>query len=151
QVGALEADPGFGVAYSQLFIGSRRGYVFPEHHAPSGALFHHLLFVNLCVMPAVLLQREALTSVGWFRTGPLADYELWLRLARHVSFLFVPGVVAIYRLSEGGSYLTAVRTGEQATALRRIVEEALLTLPGTEESERIKRAARATVELRTAV
>jgi GT2 family glycosyltransferase len=151
QVEALRAASGSGVAYSQLFIGPPGQYIFPEHHAPSGALFHHLLFTNLCVVPAVLVRREVLTRVGGFSTALLEDYDLWLRLARHVPFLFVPGVVAVYRSSGGGRYLTAVRSGEHGTALRRIVEEALATLPLTEESERIKRGARASVELRIAV
>lgn len=151
QVAALRAVPESGVAYSQLFIGARGGYIFPERHAPSGALFHHLLLVNLCLMPAVLVRREALTRVGGFGNDLLEDYEMWLRLASQVPFLFVPGIVAVYRLSTEGTYQTAVRNGEHGAALRRIVWNALDTLPPTETSERIKREARANVELRIAV
>jgi len=151
QAGALEAASGRGVAYSQLFIASPgQKHVFPQHGAPSGTLFNHMLFVNLCVVPAVLVRREALTKVGGFGNDLLEDYDMWLRLAHHVPFLFVPGIVAVYRLSTGGRYQTAVRSGEHGKALRRIVENALDTLPPTEASDRIKREARATVELRIA-
>jgi glycosyltransferase involved in cell wall biosynthesis len=151
QVGALEAASASGVAYSQVFIGSPvQKHIFPERGAPSGALFHHLLFVNLCVVPAVLVRREALANVGGFGNDLLEDYDMWLRLARHVPFLFVPGIVAVYRLSTGGRYQTAVRSGEHETALRRIVENGLAVLPLTEASERINREARATLELRIA-
>lgn len=148
QVAALEAAPESGVAYSQVIIGQQ--YIFPEHHAPSGALFHQLLFVNLCVVPAVLVRREVLTGGGGFTTELLEDYEMWLRLARHVTFLFVPGVVAVYRLSEGGRLQSAARSGEYGPALRRIVGDALTMLPHTEAAERIREEARATVELRIA-
>src|SRR4029077_6894584 len=97
QAGALEAASGRGVAYSQLFIASPgQKHVFPQHGAPSGTLFNHMLFVNLCVVPAVLVRREALTKVGGFCNDLLEDYDMWLRFAHHVPFLFVPGIVAVY-------------------------------------------------------
>ncbi len=152
QVAALEADPETGVAYSQLILASQGGeYLFPELHAPSGSLFSRLLFVNLCVVPAVLVRREALNRVGGFTTELLEDYEMWLRLARYFPFVFVPGVVAVYRISPAGRLQTGIRNGLYGESLHRIVENALAALPYTEASERVRSAVRATVELRVAV
>jgi GT2 family glycosyltransferase len=151
QVAALEDHPEAGVLYSQVIIASRgQEYVFPEFHGPSGSVFHRLLFVNLCMVGAVLVRREALNKVGGFVKEPLEDYAMWLRLARHFPFVFVPGVVAVYRPSPSGTLQTATRNGRYETVLRRIVEDALTTLPDTEASEKTKREARATVELRIA-
>src|SRR4029077_8654891 len=99
---------------------------------------------------AVLVRREALNKVGGFVKEPLEDYAMWLSLARHFPFVFVPGVVAVYRPSPSGTLQTATRNGQYETVLRRIVEDALTTLPDTEASEKTKREARATVELRIA-
>lgn len=151
QVAALEGRPGTGAAYSQLVIVSRgQKYIFPDPHAPSGSIFHRMLLVNLCVMPAVLVRREAFERVGDFTNELLEDYDMWLRLARHFPFVFVPGIVAVYRTSPGGLLQTVVRNGQYGRALRRIVEDGLATLPQTEASEKIKREVRATIELRIA-
>jgi hypothetical protein len=151
QVAALEAHPDAGVAYGQVLIaGAGRQSVFPDSDAPSGSLFPHLLFVNLCVLPAVLVRRTALDLAGRFTPPPLEDYDMWVRLARRVPFVFVPAVLGIYRTSEGGILGTAVREGGYAAALRRITEDALAGQPDTAMAERLRRGVRASVEIRIA-
>ena len=154
QVPALEAHPDAGMAYSQFIISSDgTQYVFPEPTAPSGSIFHHLLFINLCGIPAgPLLRREALDRVGVFNTTlPTSeDHDLWLRVAFQFPVLFVPGVVAVYRRSPTGHWSTALLNDSDAQARRLVLERALAKLPETEESESIKRQARATLELSVA-
>lgn len=166
QVAALEAHPEAGVAYSQFIITSgaepskqakpsgHSGLLFPAPNAPSGSLFRRLLFVNLCGIPASpLVRREALTRVGAFDESVpgVEDYDLWLRLAFHVPFIFVPGAVAVYRRDDEGAMLSSLRSGRYETVLRLAIERALALLPDTEDTSRLKQQARANCELRLAV
>jgi hypothetical protein len=109
-----------------------------------------LLFVNLCMLPAMLVRRSALERVGEFTTDVLEDYELWLRLARHFPFVFLPAVVGVYRPSGEGILSTAMREGRYTEMLERITERALDTLPVDGATGQLRRRVRASVDLRVA-
>jgi glycosyltransferase involved in cell wall biosynthesis len=53
---------------------------------------------------AALVRRNALQTVGPFdgRYSPADDWELWIRLARHGSFVFVDRPIVKYRVHAGG-------------------------------------------------
>lgn len=78
------------------------------------------------------------------------DYDLWLRLAFHVPFIFVPGAVAVYRRADEGAMLSSLRSGKYETVLRLAIERALALLPDTEDNSRLKQQVRANCELRLA-
>lgn len=150
QVATLEAHPEAGVAYAQVIITFKgRESIYPRSTAPSGSIFSTLLFTNLCMLPAVLARRDALNGVGGIDVdvGPTYDYDMWLRLAFAHPFIFVPEVLAVYRLSSEGGMFTSVVDGSYSRSLRLTVERALSLLPDTKASDKIKLAARANVEL----
>lgn len=110
QLAAFEQHPEAGLAYSN-------GYFFrddpdvPTGHAldglptPSGDVLADLLRGNFLTSPVVLLRRACLEVAGPFDEDPALfvaeDYELWLRLAAHFPFVYVPGDVAAIRRQEG--------------------------------------------------
>lgn len=148
---ALHTHPEAGVAYGQVLIaGAGATCVFPGSDAPSGSVLPRLLYVNLCMLQALLVRRTALDLVGRFTAPPLEDYEMWVRLAQRVPFVFVPAVLGIYHASESGVLGTAMRTGQYGSALRRITEGALAAEPQTAAADRLRREVRASVELRIA-
>ena len=110
QLTAFEQHPEAGLVYSN-------GYFFPDDPAlptghaldgmptPSGEVLADLLRGNFLTSPVVLIRRTCLEAVGPFDEDPALfvaeDYELWLRVAAHFPFAYVPGDVAAIRRQEG--------------------------------------------------
>jgi GT2 family glycosyltransferase len=151
QVPVLEAHPEAGAVYARCVVrhGHRMQILPFERRPPTGWIYPALLTSNVCGgVLGLLIRREALAVTGLFdETLPTAeDYDLWLCLAFHFPFLFVPQPVAVYRWSSQGKYLTALRTGTRSEALRRIVEKGLARLPETAAYAALRQRARAAVE-----
>jgi len=136
QVAALEAHPELGVAYSPC-LSTVDGVPLPDGPAgafegPSGDVFRALLlrgnFLSGSVL-GVLVRRSAFERAGEFRALGIEDYEMWLRLARHVPFVCIPGPVAIRRWSRDGMFLTLIVTGRSRTLYREIINDALALVP----------------------
>lgn len=133
QVEALESHPEAGVVYSPCIVrsGHREFLVPAEGQAPSGGVLEHLLEHNLAPVHCFLVRREPLVAAGQFdeRLQCFEDHDLWLRLAVHTPFLFVPRPVGIYHLSPGGMNLTQHATGGAEQASRQILEKLVALLP----------------------
>ncbi len=136
QVAALEAHPEVGVAYSPC-LSTVDGVPLPDGPAgafegPSGDVFRALLlrgnFLSGSVL-GVLVRRSAFELAGQFRALGIEDYEMWLRLARHVPFVCIPGPVAIRRWSRDGMFLTLIVTGRSRALYREIIDRALALAP----------------------
>jgi glycosyltransferase involved in cell wall biosynthesis len=153
-VPVLEAHPAIGVLYGQYLIGGEgAGNLWPEaHQAPSGEVFRaflleHFIQLNTCLAPRAVFQRAG-DFDETLRTEE--DYDICLRLAWHVPFTFMPGAVAIQRVSTQGSWFTHLRQDRYEHTLLYVVEKALALLPNTADYAGVRREAYATVFSRLA-
>jgi hypothetical protein len=133
QVEVMESRPDAGLAYSSaVWTIDGAPVPVPRRRHPSGNVFNTLLaggnFMVGSVL-VVLLRRTALDRVGHFRGAGFEDYDLWLRLARHFSFVHVPGCVAVYRQTSAGLYARLLEDPETRRLRRDIVGRALATAP----------------------
>jgi glycosyltransferase involved in cell wall biosynthesis len=155
QVPLLQRHPEVGVVYGQTLV--RRGgeeFLSPEAtRAPSGWVFMAMLRSNFCGHHAsCLIRREAFEKAGVFdeSLASYEDYDLSLRLAFHVRFLFAPGAVDIYNLSPQGLWLSRAASGAAALDAARVIEKALRLLPDSPDHAAVKREARLQVVRDTA-
>lgn len=84
-----------GVRLEKNFIESHT----PECTRPSGQVFSELANRNFIPAMATLIRRQALVDVGMYDERlAYEDYDMWLRLAARYEFVYVPAVVASYRI-----------------------------------------------------
>ncbi|MGC2332926.1 MAG: glycosyltransferase family 2 protein [Candidatus Acidiferrales bacterium] len=154
QVPLMEAHPEVGVVYGQsLKRFGEKEWLIPElTRAPSGQVFLAMLMDNFCGHHAsMLVRRSAFDSAGGF-DETLLSYEDWdvsLRLAFHVKFLFNSGAVDVYNLSPNGLWLSRAASGIGADDASRVLEKNLQLLPDSEEYQKFKQKARLRLELDT--
>jgi glycosyltransferase involved in cell wall biosynthesis len=127
QAPVLEENPGLGVVYSQVIVVSDEISLFPDESAPSGSIFRALLMGNIGGTRNVLVRRAAFEKVGYFdeTLSTHEDYDMWLRLAFHFPFKFVPGPVGIYIRSMEGKWSADIVNGNTARDLHVILQRAL--------------------------
>jgi glycosyltransferase involved in cell wall biosynthesis len=152
QIPLLNANPDVGVLYSQSLVrceGTEE--LYPDaRKAPSGRVFLQMLMDNFAGHHAShLIRRTAFEEAGYFDEALMSnvDYDMSLRLAFHVRFLFVPGAVDVYNLSARGLWLTRAASGAGRADAAQVIENALRLLPDSPENEEIRRRARARVML----
>ena len=108
QVERLEAEPGAALIYGQALVvggsGAAPARVYPER-CPQGDLFWELLGQNFIPCGSVLLRRSCLQRVGPLDAGVpgLDDWDLWVRLAEHFTFIAAETPVYRWRQSSPGS------------------------------------------------
>ncbi|MBH2042331.1 MAG: glycosyltransferase [Comamonadaceae bacterium] len=84
-----------GVRLEKNFIESHT----PECTRPSGQVFAELANRNFIPAMATLIRRQALVDVGLYDERlAYEDYDMWLRLAVRYEFVYVPALVARYRI-----------------------------------------------------
>lgn len=127
QVPVLEANPDVAVVYSSHL----RSGVEEIWSDRSGQIFEELLEGNFISTITVLVRRTALLQVGDFEPSVAGteDYDLWLRLAYHFPFRYVPGPLAVYRPVLDGLFKTTIATGASRDIHRRILKRALTLIP----------------------
>lgn len=154
QVAALESHPEAAVVYSPCIVrsGGREFLVPAEGDAPCGEVLGRLLEHNLAPVHCFLVRRELLDAAGQFdeRLQCFEDHDLWLRLAVHTPFLFVPRPVGIYHLSPGGMNLTQHATGGAEQASRQILEKLVALLPDAGAAANDRSEAQACLEFHIA-
>jgi glycosyltransferase involved in cell wall biosynthesis len=156
QVPLMEAHPDVGVVYGQsLKRSGEKEWLIPDlTRAPSGQIFFAMLMDNFCGHHAsILVRRTAFDSAGGFDESLLSyeDWDVSLRLAFHVKFLFYPGAVDVYNLSPDGLWLSRAASGTGADDARRVLEKNLQLLPDSAEYQEFKWKARLRLELDTSV
>jgi glycosyltransferase involved in cell wall biosynthesis len=154
QVPVLQAHPEAGGVYSHMRVSDERGgFLWPDRtHTKSGFMFRALLLDNFMDGHTVLVRREAFGTAGYFdeQLTSSQDYDVLLRLTFHFPFIYIPGVVAVYRPHPDGLLLRASATGRHVQNHRAVVEKALGLLPDTPANRRFKEEARARTELHIA-
>jgi glycosyltransferase involved in cell wall biosynthesis len=149
QVPVLESRPDIGVLYGQISIsGDASCDAWPES-APSGNVFDKLLVRTDDFMPidALLVRREAFEKAGYFDESlpTMEHYDMYVRLAFHVRFLFMPVVVGHGRFSKAGKWNTNIQNRNNERVLPDIIERALAMLPNDPSNESLRRRARMAV------
>ena len=148
QVPALEAHPEVGVVYSQNIM---RGTFMSElpvwerswpdaRRAPSGDVFEIFLKEEFVSMDTLIVRREAFEKAGYFENYLTeAHYDMFLRLAFHVPFLFVAGDVAVNRVHSEGVFHARL-SGEDGYGrmLPMVIDKALAMLPDTHYSRTLR-------------
>jgi len=146
QVSTLETRPEVGLVYGQsIVIDNGISHLTPEtRSAPSGNVFRALLMKEFMSVNTPLIRREAFEKVGYFDEslprGAMEHYDMFLRLAFHVPFLFVPGAVAIGHVNKEGLFFTNLEgeNGYIRTA-PYVVKRALTMLQGSQDYLQVRR------------
>jgi hypothetical protein len=113
-----------------------------------------MLMDNFCGHHASLLVRRCAFDLAGIFDESLMSYEDWdmsLRLAFHIDFLFFPGAVDVYNQSPHGLWLSRSSSGAGADDAARVIEKALRLLPESPENAEIKRKARVRLALGTSL
>jgi glycosyltransferase involved in cell wall biosynthesis len=147
QIAILEDNPTIGVVYGQQrVIGERGSYIWPET-APSGNVFQEFLTGDKISINTLLVRRDAFEKSGYFdETLRIQEhYEMCLRLAFYVPFVFMRGEMAIQRISRDGNWHNHALSGDYEEIYSGIIERALFKLQNTSQHESLKCRARAWV------
>jgi glycosyltransferase involved in cell wall biosynthesis len=134
QVPLLQSNPAAGLAFSSFIaVLDNKDTDLWSQDAPSGYVFEKLLAHNFIGCLTVVVRRTALSKTGYFAEDVpgIEDYDLWLRLAYHFPFIFVPTALAVYRFSNQGQLMRAVANGTLRLLHRRVMERALSMIPYT--------------------
>ncbi|MCW3123365.1 MAG: glycosyltransferase [Flavipsychrobacter sp.] len=87
-----------GAPLNRLFIEWHRKF----SEVPSGNIYNELLLGNYIPIMSLLIKRAVLNDVGMFDESLIyGDYDLWLRIAKKYSFIFMKGLTANYRIRPG--------------------------------------------------
>jgi len=111
QVGIMESQPEtVGVVYSDAFQMDENGHPLtgrliascrdlPER--PQGQILSSLLEGNFIGGQTALIRRNCYDKVGLYDESlPWEDWDMWMRMARHYSFLYSPTPSVKYRVHE---------------------------------------------------
>jgi glycosyltransferase involved in cell wall biosynthesis len=104
QLKALEANPKVAVAYSWTdYIDEHSQFLYSGRHGTfNGDVYAQLLIDNFLENGSnPLIRKQALTEVGGFDSSinTAADWDMWLRLAKHFYFVAVAQPQILYRVS----------------------------------------------------
>lgn len=148
QVPAVESANESTIAYSQHVAVSPEG-VSISPPMPSGYIFRDCLLQDVALAEqAMLVPRGAFNVAGYFDEdleSAVGDADMYLRLAFHFPFVFVPGPVAIYVRSLEGMACTSVLDGTLESEYPQVLERQLALLKDSDDG--LKEKARAQAEL----
>lgn len=109
QVEIMESQPDHvGLVYSDAFQIDEHGDLLPEMfiaahrklpEMPQGQILNVLLEGNFIPGMTTLVRRSCYDTVGSYDEQlPWEDWDMWMRIARHYSFIYSPTSLAKYRL-----------------------------------------------------
>jgi glycosyltransferase involved in cell wall biosynthesis len=130
QVAALLANPRAGLVHTDcLYRNEQSGTYYtldrPRHELADNC-YRRLFFGNCIHVSTAVVPRKCLEKVGLFEEAPpmrgVEDYDLWLRLARHYEFAYVPRQLAVYRHHGTNMSLNGLlmKGGELAVVLKAL-------------------------------
>jgi glycosyltransferase involved in cell wall biosynthesis len=111
QVEIMESQPdNVGVLYSDALQMDENGNTLPGvliatfwkfHEMPEGQVLDKLMEGNFIPGLTALIRRSCYHKVGLYDENlPWEDWDMWMRIARHYSFVYSPAPSAKYRLHE---------------------------------------------------
>jgi hypothetical protein len=103
--------------------------------------------------PGLLIRREVFAKAGYFDEQLLTneDFDLWLRIAFHFPFLFVPGAVAVRHQSPNGLYYSSLARGAAEHDGRAVIRRALGMLPDGPQYDGMRREVQLRNELKIVI
>jgi glycosyltransferase involved in cell wall biosynthesis len=125
-VDALQADPQAGFAYGDLqYIDARSNPFYVLRGRPLD--LDELFWFNHVTSQSVAMRRGALVDSGMYRMGIInADWDLWVRMAARYPAVYIPKLLARYRVHPGSTSLNNL--GKMASSMR-IATDVLLADP----------------------
>ena len=155
QVAVLERDEQIGLVYGQeIKRGNESITVWPDIRDGRTGWMHRSLLTSCPVnASSAVVRRVVFDRAGLFDESlpSWEDYDMWLRIACHWRFAFVPGPAVVYRVAYSGRFLSCVATGESERALRAVIDSALERLQARESIlENFRRRVEAAVVTRIA-
>jgi len=131
QLEALHNNPGFHVAYSWTdYIDEDGNFLISGRRVTLNGDVYKKLFINNFLENGSnpLICKEALIALGGFDESLKAaqDWDMWLRLANKYSFVAVPYVQILYRVSSNSLSSNLVR---QEKACKQVLEKAYQARP----------------------
>jgi glycosyltransferase involved in cell wall biosynthesis len=150
QIATLEKNPEVGGLYGQIRVqdGDISSLLPPATRAPSGHIFQACLLEDvedLVQIPTLIVRRDAFEKAGYFDENLKTQehFDMFLRLAFYVPFIFLPGEVAILRATRHGTWGTSIINGAYQETYPCVIEKALAMLPRTLATDELRRKARA--------
>ena len=123
-------DPKIGLVhtnYMKLYADTGEQETRQPHNLTDGNCYARLALGNVVQVSSVVLRRECLDKVGRFddkiprRT--CEDYDLWLRMARHFDFAYIPEPLMLYRRHAANmSNNTQAMTQDEAYVLQKALK-----------------------------
>ena len=119
QLHLMQAQPRVGVCYSLRSLIDDRGNALPTkiQYPERGEVLTKMMLRNFVCFSSVMVRRVVFEHVGWFdpNCDLSIDFDLWLRVAKHYEFDYVPEELVLYRTGHGN--LSQKLTDRVATAL----------------------------------
>jgi glycosyltransferase involved in cell wall biosynthesis len=106
QLAVFQSQPDTGVVFSLRSLIDGDGKPFPPRpDSPPcrGRVLHELFVQNFVCFSSAVVRRQILSHVGALdpRLDLAIDYDLWLRVAKHYAFDYVPEQLVQYRTGHG--------------------------------------------------
>jgi glycosyltransferase involved in cell wall biosynthesis len=153
QVEIMESQPDeVGVVYSDAFQIDDHGQILPETlitscrrltEMPQGQILRSLLEGNFIGGQTTLVRRSCYDKVGLYDENlPWEDWDMWLRIARHYSFIYSPMPSAKYRIhDESYSHSDPIRMLRDSCkiSLKQLALGGLGPVQKSEHTERLLR------------
>ena len=122
----LAANPSAGFVYGDIEYIDAYDQPFQRQTGRSFDV-DEMFWYNWVPTQSVAVRREALREVGMYRTGIInADWDLWIRLGARFPSVYVPALLAQYRVHDGSNSLNNLHQMARDT---RAVTDSLLEVP----------------------
>lgn len=147
QVAALDADPAPGMVYSLAYFIDSDGHRQDESWLMGTPfddptqIFEELLQRNRIPVVTALIRRKCLDEVGFFseKFKALSDWDLWLRFCLRYPVLFIPEMLALYRVHQTNSWHELSGNGRVAKERLMLLRNAHKNLSGSTLDDPVRR------------
>ena len=127
----LEAHPDAGAAFCRSRCIDEHGHVIYEESKlldSTGVLDSSLELIamrNPIQCPAIVVKKSSYEKVGKYsdRYTFVLDWEMWLRLAASFEIVYVPDILAAFRIQSGSETSRLARNGETVRDSMKLVRE----------------------------